>query len=113
MSDRRVPRYDIHAAGTAAAHDDYSAELPYWPPRGKTAAPTSSPARFEKAGEAPPPASPAFTLSEPVQMLVMMIGAYHRESDTAAIERAVAHYSGVLGIHLLARPMEDQAQAPP
>ena len=70
------------------------------------------PARREEAGApsvAPSRDAPAFALSvlsEPVQMLVMMIGAYHRESDTAAIERAVARYAEKLGIRLLARPME-------
>lgn len=140
MSDRRVPRFE----------DDYSAELPTWPPRGVSTAgcrlPTAgdpvssqgayparpaassirpqsdgaafssdaaafpSPARREEAGVLSPQA-PASALSEPVRMLVMMIGAYHRESDTAAIERAVAHYAEVLGIHALARPMEDRARA--
>lgn len=96
MSDRRVPRYE----------DDYSAELPIWPPRDETAVPTSSPVRFEKAGEAPPPASPAFVLSEQSRLLALLVAERGGIAVGEVVERAVVHYAEhIIGIAALARPM--------
>ncbi len=57
MSDRRVPRFDTYAAGTAV--DDYSAELPIWPPRGGPTADCRLPIAGETVSSRGDPALPA------------------------------------------------------
>ena len=111
-----APSRGSASGGAAFSFDDISDAAAFTPP-----------ARREEAGAMPPhaPASalsdvmiptadcrlPTAALSGPVQMLVGLIGAWHRESDVAAIERAVAHYAEEIGIHVLARGMAEEPPA--